>query len=79
MALKEQWQSSESVIYIDFVSEAWPTDTAPFFCTKKVVDWNREIDKKFGEVSWKIASVVKNETEWKWKPVRAFRINIEDW
>ncbi len=81
MALIEQWtEQTEGAIYIDFVSKTWPTEEAPYFCTKtKNENGGYNVDKKYSEIGGTVISVVKNETEYNGRPVRAFHITLEDW
>ena len=81
MALIKEWETSGSVIYLDLVAETWPTEDKPFLATKVKNEktWRMDIEDKIAEVSWIVTQVVKNETSYKWQPVRAFKIKIVDW
>jgi len=78
--LKKTWEGVEgNAIYLDFKSEAWPTEVKPFFCTTKKDDsGTRVINETFDEIKATVKRVEKNETEYKGQPVYAFRIYLQD-
>ena len=81
MWLVKQWEREQNVTYIDFNATTWPTEVEPYFCSKRKDEttWELVVDEKYESISWEVVSVTKNETEFKWKPVRAFRIKLVDW
>ncbi len=81
MALIKEWENNNSVTYLDLVAETWPTEVKPFLATKvkNEATWMMEVKDKIAEVSGVVTDVVKNETSYKGKPVRAFKIKIVDW